>query len=43
MRGRGGSRKTNIDGEVSKKWGLAQFVNLRGLGKKYGGGVFEGA
>ena len=37
MRGRGGSRKTNIDGEVSKKWGLAQFVNLRGAWQKIRG------
>ena len=28
-------------GALPKKGGLEQFANLRGLGKKGGGGVFE--
>ena len=34
--------ENNIEGGLPKKRGLGQFVDLRGLGKKEGGGVFEG-
>ena len=33
----GGSRKTNIEGRLPKKW-LGQFANLGRLGKKEGWG-----
>ena len=33
----------NILGGLPKKWGLGQLPDLRGgLGKKEGGGIFEG-
>ena len=38
----GDSQKTNIEGRIVLKGGLAQFPNLRGLDKKEVGGVFEG-
>ena len=41
--GGGGSRKTNIDGGLSKRgkaWAVCQF-KAGGLGKKEEGGVFE--
>ena len=40
----GSSRKTNIEGGLPEKGGgFRQFADLReGLGKKEGGGVFEG-
>ena len=40
-----GSLKTNIEGGLPKKGGLARLANLRGgggLARKRGGGVFEG-
>ena len=39
--GRGGSRKTNTEGALSKREGWTVFWFKGGLGKKEGGGVFE--
>ena len=40
--GGGSSRKTDIDWGLPKKGGLDSLQFKRGLGKKEGGGVFEG-
>ena len=34
--------KKQYRGGLPKKGGLGQFVDLRGLGKKEGSGIFEG-
>ena len=35
---RGKSQKTDTEGGIAEKEGLGQFADLRGLGKKEGGG-----
>ena len=38
---RGKSQKTDTEGGIAEKEGLGQFADLRGLGKKEGGGEVD--
>ena len=41
FRGGGGFTKNQYIGGIALKRGIGQFADLRGLGKKEGGGVFK--